>query len=555
MPTDEHLCLGKPRFHDKDLSALAAAQGSLAAWQSAFARQGTLAPTNVAGDFATAFRTTDGSVFLAVDRFAIQTLCYRISDGQIHFSSRADDLAGNTPALDPQAIFDYLYFHVIPSPRTVYKDVFRLPPGCYALFKDGQLTVAPYWLPAFEEARNPSFSDLRDEFRQILHDAVATQADRDDIGCYLSGGTDSSTVAGMLSSIKGRPAETYSIGFDVQGYDEMEYARIAVRHFKTHHHEYYVTPDDLVRGMPAVAVHYDQPFGNSSAVPAYYCARRAREDGIGKLLAGDGGDELFGGNTRYAMQRVFALYGGMPAWLRRHLTDPLVDSGVLDKLPILKKAASFARKSRQPMPDRMQGYNLLMHLGLEKVLTQDFLALTDPTDPTRQQREVYEACPPSSLVNHMLAYDWRYTLAENDLPKVLGSAALAGLEVGFPLLDDRMLAFSLKLPTAYKVRGFKLRWFFKEALRDFLPDEIIRKKKHGFGLPFGVWANSHEPLRDLASDCLHGLADRRIVRREFIDVLLEAYLPAHPGYYGEMVWIMTMLELWLRAHVPDYRVG
>ena len=124
------------------------------------------------------------------------------------------------------------------------------------------------------------------------------------LGCFLSGGTDSSTVAGTLKQVTGSAA-TFSIGFDAAGYDEMDYARIAAKHFGTDHHEHYVTPAELVSAIPKVAAHYDQPFGNSSAVPAYICATVARDHGVRKLLAGDGGDELFGGNTRYAKQKIF----------------------------------------------------------------------------------------------------------------------------------------------------------------------------------------------------------------------------------------------------------
>jgi len=187
------------------------------------------------------------------------------------------------------------------------------------------------------------------------------------------------------------------------------------------------------------------------------------------------------------------------------------------------------------------------------VLTADFRAQIDAGEPERQQREVYAACLQNvSLVNKMLAYDWRYTLAENDLPKVIGSARLANIDVGFPLLDGHLLDFSLKLPTSYKLKGLKLRWFFKEALRGFLPDQIITKKKHGFGLPFGPWAVSHAPLNRLATDSMNALAERNIVRADFVDTLLHKQLPEHPGFYGELVWIMTMLEQWLRDHMPDY---
>jgi asparagine synthase (glutamine-hydrolysing) len=129
------------------------------------------------------------------------------------------------------------------------------------------------------------------------------------------------------------------------------------------------------------------------------------------------------------------------------------------------------------------------------------------------------------------------------------------MALGFPLLDDRLLEFSMRLPPSYKVRGVKLRWFFKEALRGFLPDEIITKKKHGFGLPFGVWAVRHPDLGKLAGDSLHRLAERGVVRADFIDQLLKTHLPAHPGYYGEMVWILMMLEQWLRAKAPDWRLA
>lgn len=544
-PSNNTLCLGHPCFDDSELAAIAAREGTPAAWRQAFEKYGARAPLHVTGDFAVAMALADGRSFLAIDRFAIQTLCYRVIEGRLEFAPRADELA--TTELDPQAIFDYLYFHVIPSPRTLFKGVFRLPPGHCARFENGQLSVAPYWQPRFEEGRGESFASLRDEFLQLVRDAVASRIEPEKTGCYLSGGTDSSTVAGMLTQITGRPAETYSIGFDVAGYDEMDYARIAARHFGTHHHEYYVTADDLVAGIPAVAASYDQPFGNSSAVPAYYCARMAKQDGIDKLLAGDGGDELFGGNSRYAMQRLLGIYDSLPRVLRKGLAEPLTDSGWFDRIPLLKKGAGYVRHARVPMPKRMQNFNLLTRLGLDAVLTADFRQQIDAAEPERHQREVYEACPPASLVNKMLFYDWRYTLAENDLPKVIGSARLANIEVGFPLLDDRLLDFSLKLPTSYKLKGFKLRWFFKEALRGFLPDEIITKKKHGFGLPFGRWAVNHAPLNKLAMDSLHGLADRNIVRREFIDTLLKEHLPAHPGFYGEMVWIMMMLEQWLRA--------
>jgi asparagine synthase (glutamine-hydrolysing) len=489
-----------------------------------------------------------------VDRFGIHTQCYCVENGQLRFAPRADDLADANTEIDPQAIFDYLYFHVIPSPRTIYKGIFRLPPGHTATLHNGQVQVTPHWVPKFEELRNPSFDTLKDEFRQLLQVAVTKQLDGSKPACFLSGGTDSSTVAGMVGLASGKTAATYSIGFDAQGYDEMEYARLAAKHFKTEHHEYYVTPDDLVRSIADVAASYDQPFGNSSALPAYYCAKMARDDGVTKILAGDGGDELFGGNTRYAKQRVFGWYDSIPVGLRSGLMEPVSAIGWVDKIPLIRKGASYVNQAKVPMPDRMMTYNQLFRMGVHDVLTVNFLAQVNPQGPAEQQRCVWAEAQTDSLVNRMLAFDWRYTLAECDLPKVIGTAALAGLAVGFPMLDDGLLDFSQKLPTDYKLKGLKLRWFFKEALRGFLPDEILVKKKQGFGLPFGVWANTHPALKKLATDSLHSLAGRGVVRPEFIQTLLTQRLPEHPGYYGEMVWILMMLEQWLAAKAPNFKM-
>lgn len=551
--TSAPLALGRPRFADGALADVARTQGDAAAWRAALA-QGLPAAVAAAGaatgDFAVGLTDAQGRGFAAVDRFAIQTLCWRVVDGTLHYAERADTLAALPPraAIDPQAVYDYLYFHVIPSPRTIFQGVHRLPPAHCLWFEDGQATVQPYWLPHFEEPSQVDFKTLAADFRQRIQAAVAAQLDGSKPACFLSGGTDSSTVAGMISQLAGRAA-TYSIGFEAEGYDEMAYARIAAKRFGTEHHEYYVTPDDLVRSIPAVAAHYDQPFGNSSVLPAYYCAKMAREDGVSKLLAGDGGDELYGGNARYAKQRVFGYYDAVPAPLRAGLLEPLLEKTPLGTLPLARKGRSYVQQAKVPLPDRMQQYNLLLRLDPHQVFTPEFLARVDEADTLRQQREVWNLVPGSaSALNRMLAYDWRYTLAEADLPKVRGSTALAGVAVGFPFLEPGLVDLSLALPTDYKLKWLKLRWFFKEALRGFLPDEILAKKKQGFGLPFGVWATRHAELKAFATDSLQSLATRGIVQPAFVRPLIEQHLPAHPGYYGEMVWILLMLEQWMRVH-------
>ena len=373
------------------------------------------------------------------------------------------------------------------------------------------------------------------------------------MGCFLSGGTDSSTVAGMLKQVTGHAA-TFSIGFDAAGYDEMEYARIAAKHFGTDHHEHYVTPAELVSGIPHVAAHYDQPFGNSSAVPAYICAMMARDHGVPKLLAGDGGDELFGGNTRYAKQKIFEAWWHVPPAVRAGMA-PLIANRLTRGLPLLAQGGKLRRPGQRAdagAPGNLQPAEALRTDA--RYSRRPFLLRSTQSHPNRCSRRSTTGNRLRPFVDRMLAYDWRFTLSDNDLPKVSGTTRLAGVGVGYPLLADALVDVSTALGARDKVRGLRLRHFFKESLTDFLPPEIIAKKKHGFGLPVGVWLVRDKAFRELARSSLAQLAERRLIQASLVDDLFSRRLEEHPGYYGEMVWILMMLEQWLEFHAPTWTV-
>ncbi len=517
---------------------------------TAYRERGADALTRLAGDFSLALLDLErGQALLAIDRMGVRNLVYRIEQGVLIFAPNLDALSAHplvTHRLDSQALYDYVYFHMVPGPRTIFQDSRRLLPGQYVLARGGKAAVASYWEMRFDEAGVPAGRELERQFRDALRAGVAARATGETCGAFLSGGTDSSTVTGLLSELSGGHVGTYSIGFEATGYDEMAYARITARHFRTDHHEYYVTPDDVVAAIPVVAAEYDQPFGNASAVPTYYCAKLARDAGVERMLAGDGGDELFGGNARYARQYQFSLYERLPAWLRTGVVEPLVETGFAAAIPILRTGRSYVEQARLPMPARYESYNLLERLGPRNVFDPEFLAGVDPSQPIAMLSRAYESAHASSLINRLLALDLKFTLADNDLPKVTRMCDRAGVDVAFPLLDDAVVAFSTTLPAQMKVRGTRLRYFFKQALRDFLPRETLAKRKHGFGLPAGPWLASHEPLRKLSQDALASLRARRIFNRKFLDELVGTQLHQHSGYYGTMVWVLMMLELWFQ---------
>lgn len=546
---------GEVRFVEPGLARDACQQGLARTLMEGFRDRGPRILDAMTGPFAIAVvLEKEKRALLAVDRVGICPLYYCLVDGGLIFASTSDSINLHPRApvvLDPQALFHYLYFHMVPSPFSIYKNRRRLEPAGYVYLADGRIECGTYWKIRYSrETEKLSVAELKQEFRELLRASVRRTLDERRFGAFLSGGTDSSTVTGVLGEISREPVSTYSIGFDVEGYDEMEYARIAARRFKTRHHEYYVTPADVVAAIPKIAQVYAEPFGNASALAAYYCAANAKEDGVDKLLAGDGGDELFGGNARYAKQRLFSLYSDLPRAVRRGMIEPLVFSfpgGA--KIGPIRKLRSYIEQARAPMPARLETYNLLERLGAANVLEAAFLASVDTAAPLHLLSQTYWNSNATTMLNRMLALDLKFTLADNDLPKVSKTCELAGIDVSYPLLDEELVAFAARLPVRLKLKGTRLRYFFKEALRDFLPPEIIAKKKHGFGMPFGHWVQTHEPLRELVGDTLNDLKRRAIVRPEFIDALLHTYLPAHPGYYGATVWLLIMLEQWHQAHL------
>lgn len=544
---------GDVRLRDTAMAEQAAAQGLARVLASRWRDGAQQVLAALSGAFALCIiDEAAGEALLAIDRMGIAPLTYQVVGEALVFGSSADSIKRHplTPAqIDPQGLYNYAYFHMIPSPGTVYKNQQRLLPGEYLHFKKGRVETRAYWRMQFDESGAKSFTDLQQEFRETLRSSVREAMGDRPVGAFLSGGTDSSTIAGVMCEVAGGAAKTYSIGFEAQGYDEMEYARIASRHFGTAHHEYYVTPDDVVAAIPQIAGVFDQPFGNASAVPGFYCAKMAKADGVQRIFGGDGGDELFGGNERYSKQHVFARYDMVPSLVKKALLEPAVfhfPGGGL--LKVVRKARSYIEQAKVPMPARLETYNLLGRYGPSQVFTSEFLAGADIGQPLKGLTHTYGKSEATSLINRMLELDLKVTLADNDLPKVAKACELAGLEVAFPFLNDRMVAFSSRLTPQQKLNGTQLRWFFKEALKGFLPNEIITKQKHGFGLPFGVWLQHHKPLQQLATDSLTDLKARKIVRGEFIDQLVGQHLNEHAGYHGTMVWVLMMMEQWFKQH-------
>lgn len=515
-----------------------------------YRRQGVALLPELKGHFSIAIvDSRNARVVLAVDRSGVRPLAFADCGEQgLVFASLATAVAAHPRVddeLDTQALYNYLYFHMIPAPRTAFASVRKLPAAHYALWEAGRVQLHCYWRPDFVGRRQHSFNDLRGELKTIMRDSVARQYEPQRTGAFLSGGIDSSTVSGLLGSLESS-ASVFSIGFDDEAYNEIRYARITAKHFGLDLHEYFVTTEDVLQLMPRAARSYDEPFGNSSVIPTYFCARMAKEHGRPIMLAGDAGDELFGGNERYVTQEVFNYYNKLPSLIRSGLLEPLLlDSKAAEHFFLTRKAKSYMRQARVPMPERLQTYNFLHRVASAEMFDAGFLQQVDTAEPVDDMRAVYDAAQADSMLDRMLFLDWKITLADNDIRKVNRMTELAGVDVRYPFLDDDLVEFSTHVPPSLKIRRRNLRYFFKRAMHDFLPVEVINKSKHGFGLPFGVWLKKSVQLQEFIYDNLAALKQRRIVRPQYIEQIVDAHRGEHAAYYGTMVWVLAMLELWL----------
>lgn len=495
------------------------------------------------------------TLVVAADHFGLARVYYAASATGLAFGSRVRGplaLEGTTSELEPEAIYAYLNLGTVPAPQTPYRAVRRLPPGHVLVWQDGALSVRPYWEMAYEERRrgeNEAAAELSRQTEAAVQRALR-HLEAKETGAFLSGGTDSSTVVGFMSRLAGDRVSAFSIGFAEERYNELAYAELAARHFGVSHHARVVGADDALEAIPALVRSYDEPFGNDSVIPTYLCAQMARDAGMQYLLAGDGGDEIFGGNERYRREQILARYAWIPRPLRRGILEP-----ILNRLPdgggsYLGKAQRYVLRAAQPNPDRFYTSEFFFLQERNRFLHPDFVASVRGEWPLEVARGHFRSARATSDLNRLMHVDLKITLGDNDLFKVNRSAELAGLKVRFPMLDPALVEFTGTLTTRDKVRGTEKRHLFKRAFASLLPAEILAKTKHGFGLPVSGWLKTHPGFRSLAQDTLLSkrCAERGYFSRTGLEELFRLHARDHTPYYGGILWTCLMLELWHGEH-------
>ncbi len=486
------------------------------------------------------------TLLLARDRLGQKPLLYHVANGEIAFASEHAALLAalpETPRTDPRAIRLYLRLGYVPAPHDAFEGLRKLPPAHYLLWREGRFELVRYWsLPSDVLAIDEG--DAITEFHRLFERSVRRRLLSDvPLGVLLSGGIDSSAVVATMAGLASR-VQTFSIGFEQEGFSELPHARRVAERFGTDHHELVVRPDAM-SVVPDLVRHYGEPYADSSSVPSYYVSKLTREH-VTVALDGDGGDELFAGYERYQAAQLAAMLDRAPGTIRaaaaaigaRVLPDSLSPRAPLRRVRRFLDAMPLSPRARY-----------LRWLGIF-----DEATLTDLLDPSferasRGSGDVagmaldMDGADPVRSAQHV---DLLLYLPDDLLVKMDIASMANSLEVRCPFLDHELVEFAWRLPTGLKIRAGERKYLLKRAFEGILPRENMYRTKQGFAVPVGAWMRS-EVGRDIEDIVLSSEAlARGYFRPERVRSLVRAHTDGRVDHTSRL-WALFMLEQWHRA--------
>jgi asparagine synthase (glutamine-hydrolysing) len=509
-----------------------------------------------AGMFAIAvWDRDDRKLTLARDRIGEKPLYYGWQGDVFLFGSELKALRKHSAfghEIDRDVVAMYLRCGYIAAPCSVYRGVFKLVPGSSVQISATDAPGAcaqprPYW--SLREAAETglaqpfqgSDADATAQLEIWLQRAVSQQSVADvPLGAFLSGGIDSTTIVALMQAHASRPVKTFTVGFHEAEYQEAGYARDVAQALGTDHTELYVTPRETMQVIPDLPLLYDEPFGDSSAIPTFLISKFARQH-VTVCLSGDGGDELFGGYSRYRRtEDIWRVMARVPFVLRKQL------SGVCRTISRLNPTSQIGWRANR----------LALYLSAatpEECYEAALLQRYDAHEFVPDSGDGAETCSPglggSSLPNasplsRMMYADARRYLPDDILTKVDRASMGVSLETRVPMLDHRVIEFAWRLPTHMKVRGRESKWLLRQLLRKFIPAALIDRPKMGFGVPVSEWILG--PLREWAEDLI---SEDRLRRDGVLNVRLARELwfrhLKYPSIEGDSLWQLLMLQSWL----------
>ena len=496
-------------------------------------------------------------LLLVRDRVGVKPLYYTLlQDGTLVFGSELKTILahpGVKRELEPRALDLFLTLEYIPAPYSIFKNIHKLPAGCFLAYKKGAVTIVKYWdiYPEDNEEKAEarpvpaSLPAVMDELYGLLKESVRLRLVSDvPLGAFLSGGIDSSAIVGLMRELGASPLKTFSIGFKDTSYNELDHARRIARKFDTEHEEFILEPQALELSQKLVR-HLDEPFGDFSIFPTYLVSKMARAS-VKVILSGDGGDEIFGGYEHYQAQKL-ARIPAMPL-LGRALRP------AVRKLRPSEQKKGFWNKTRRfsqgfEHPGRLRHLRWMMFQSsrAKKSLYSDALKAELGGIP-----KIKDSLPFSELLaglrgfdrtNGELYLDLKAYLADDIMVKVDRMSMAVSLEAREPLLDHKLIEYAFRLPGRLKLHGLTTKWIFKKTMERLLPKENIYRSKEGFSIPIKHWLRTE--LKDLMQATLSEKRIREAGLFNFgpIQRMMEAHIAGQENYSHEL-WALLVFEIW-----------
>lgn len=494
------------------------------------------------------------TLFLARDRVGKKPLYYtQTRDGSFVFGSELKSILEHPHferEIDLEALDAYLTLGYVPDPLSIYRNVYKLPPGHTLTYSQGRVTLEQYWDFEFAPDLNRSEESFAEELRPLLEDAVRARLVADvPLGAFLSGGIDSTTVVALMAKAMGQPVKTFSIGFREDTYNELQYARLTAKKYGTDHHEFFVTPE-ICDVADELAWHLDEPFADSSSIPTYIVSKLAREH-VTVALSGDGGDELFGGYTRYLVERDRRMFAQLPKVFRQNVMYPLSF-----RLPHGARGRNLLHNlALDPIDRYLDSVSVFTSMNRRLLYSEDFQRKLKGLPTVAGRFLEYAAQVKTGEDLDLLLYTDSKTYLPGDiLTKVDRMSMAASLETRAPLLDQKLIEFVGQIPAGMKIVGTETKAILKRAVKDLIPDEILNRGKQGFGIPIQKWINQElrGRIRDTLSDQI--TRQRGYFDYSYIELLLREHDRSRRDH-STSLWALFMLELWHRRFLDSGSSG
>jgi asparagine synthase (glutamine-hydrolysing) len=497
-------------------------------------------------------------LFMARDRLGKKPLVYYHQKDHFIFASEIKALLQDSTIerkVNTSALHHYLTYQYVPSSETIFEGIRKLPPAHYLLFREpGTVQIERYWkLHFIPKQQNPrSLTEWCDLIRGKLEESVRLRLISDvPLGAFLSGGMDSSLIVGIMAKLGGQPVKTFSIGFEEQDFDELAYARMVSNHFGTDHHEFVVKPN-AIEILPKLVWHYNEPFGDSSAIPTYYVSKMTR-DHVKVVLTGDAGDENFAGYPRYLRSKYVSWFTRLPEKVRRSLLPAFLR--ILSQSPWRRKTLNRLADFMEMLSSH-QGRNYAEQIKIfnqkekDDVYSEDFSRQVKGTDPLDYLIKKYEEGDTDDPLEKLLYLDMTTYLPEDLLVKMDIATMANSLEARVPFLDHQFIEEVAGIPSHLKLKGSTTKFILKKAFSDFLPEAILKRRKMGFGVPVSRWFKKE--LKDYIYEIL--LDSRTLNRGYFKREGIERLLNDHIGLrydHSAKIWALLFLEIWFRVFMDQ----